>query len=84
MPKKKDILGGDKSFRMLLAAGSGSGKSTLVKNILLDPEWGVMDKFSADRIFIICPTVAFDDCYDEIIKHLEDMSTEEHEFDKKK
>jgi predicted AAA+ superfamily ATPase len=34
MPSKKDILGGDKSIRMLLAANSGSGKTSLVKNML--------------------------------------------------
>ena len=69
---------------MLLAAGSGSGKSTLVKTMVTDPEWGLVDKFTPDKIFIICPTVSFDDCYDDIIKHLENLSTEEHEFDKKK
>lgn len=72
MPKKKDIFGGDKPFRLLLAAGSGSGKSTLVKNIITNPEWGITEKFDVDRIFIICPTVSFDDSYDDIIDYLED------------
>lgn len=67
-----------------MAAGSGSGKSTLVSNILCDPAWGLVDKFDVDRIYIICPTVSFDDSYDKVIKSLEKRSTEEHEFDKKK
>lgn len=78
MPKKKDILGGENPVRMGLFAGSGSGKTTLLKNIIIDPDWGMMDKFDVDRIFIICPTMSFDNAYDEILYHLEDRSTEEH------
>lgn len=71
-------------MRVGIFAGSGSGKTTLVKNIMTDPEWGIVDKFTPDRVYVICPTVSFDDAYTEIFAHLEDRSTEEHEFDKKK
>ena len=82
-PKKKDIFGGDKSFRLLLAASSGSGKSQIIKELMTNPSFGLQSKFQPDNIFIICPTLKVDSAYDDdIIPSLEKRSTKDHQFNK--
>ena len=83
-PIMKEIFGGDKSFRLGLFASSTGGKSHIISEMFCNPAWGLMEKFPVDRIYLISPTVSFDDSYDKIIKCLEDHSTEEHEFDREK
>lgn len=43
---------------------------------MTNPEWGLTDKFDADRVFIICPTASMDEGYDKVIEQLEHKSTE--------
>lgn len=44
-PKKHEIFGGEKSFRLGLFASSGSGKSHLISEMLTNKSWGLVDKF---------------------------------------
>jgi hypothetical protein len=41
MPKKKDIFGDDKPFRLAIISSSGSGKSVLINTMLTDPSFGL-------------------------------------------
>jgi len=59
-PSKKEIFGGEKPFRLGLFASSGSGKSHLISEMLTGPDWGILQKFDANRVFIICPTTSLD------------------------
>jgi hypothetical protein len=77
-PKLKDIFGGEKSFRLLLAASSGSGKSQLIKELLTNPKFGITEKFHPENVYIICPTLKVDDAYQEIFDSLEARSSEHH------
>ena len=42
MPSKKELFGGEKSFRLGLFASSGSGKSHLISEMLTNPDWGIV------------------------------------------
>jgi hypothetical protein len=81
-PSKREIFGSDKPFRLGLFASSGSGKSHLISEMLTGEDWGIISKFDANRIFIICPTTSLDSGYDKVIQKLEQKSTEEKRFDK--
>lgn len=84
-PAKRDIFGGEKSFRLLLASSSGSGKSQIIKELMTDPSWGIVDKFHPENVYIICPTLKVDSAYDDdVIPSLEARSTKDHQFDKHK
>jgi hypothetical protein len=83
-PSKREIFGSDKPFRLGLFASSNSGKSHLISELLTNSEWGIIDRFEPDHVFIICPTIHFDDSYDKVIKHLEQRSYKDHEFDPEK
>jgi len=84
MPHKKDIYGNDKPFRLALFASSGSGKSHLISEMLTEPDWGIVSKFDANRVFLICPTISMDSGYDKVIESLENKSTEDKRFEKEK
>lgn len=63
-PSKAEIFGGTKSFRLGLFASSAGGKSHMINELLTNPEWGLLpNKFKSDRVFLICPTISFDDSY---------------------
>jgi hypothetical protein len=82
-PSKKEIFGGEKSFRLLLAASSGSGKSQIIKELRTNPAFGLTSKFKPDNVYILCPTLKVDSAYDDsIIPSLEARSTKDHQFDK--
>lgn len=83
MPKKKDIFGDDKPFRLAIISSSGSGKSVLINTMLTDPSFGLRQKFLPDRIFIFSATAnKLDSAYDKIMDDLKQRSTKEHEFEK--
>jgi hypothetical protein len=35
--------------------------------MLTDPDWGIVSKFDADKVFLICPTTSMDSGYDKVI-----------------
>lgn len=81
MPKKRDIFGDDKSFRLAIISSSGSGKSQLINTMLTDPSFGLVQKFPPDRIYVFSATAGkLDDAYLKIIDSLKKRSTREHEF----
>jgi hypothetical protein len=41
MPRKRDIFGNDKPFRLAIISSSGSGKSVLINTMLTDPSFGL-------------------------------------------
>jgi hypothetical protein len=42
MPKKKDIFGDDKPFRLAIISSSGSGKSVLINEMMTNPSFGLV------------------------------------------
>lgn len=42
MPKKKDIFGDDKPFRLAIISSSGSGKSVLINEMMTNPTFGLV------------------------------------------
>lgn len=52
--------------------------------MLTKEEWGIIQKFDPDRVFIICPTTSMDNSYDKVIAKLESRSTEDRRFEKDK
>ena len=71
MPKKKDIFGDDKPFRLAIISSSGSGKSVLINEMLTNPSFGLRQKFLPDRIFIFSATAnKLDSAYDKIMDDL--------------
>lgn len=83
-PTKKQIFAGTKPIRLGIFSSSGSGKSHLIKELMTSPEYGLIDKFKPDHIFIICPTLKLDSAYDAIKDNLKARSTTEHEFEESK
>ena len=83
-PSKAEIFGSEKPFRLGLFASSGSGKSHLISQMLTGSDWGIISKFDANRVFIICPTTSMDSGYDKVIEALESKSTEDKRFEKEK
>lgn len=84
-PEKHEIFGGDKSFRLGMFACSTGGKSHMIAEFLTNPEWGLVpNKFDSDRVYLVCPTISFDDSYSKVIQHLKNHSVKDHEFDKDK
>lgn len=84
-PSKAEIFGGPKSFRLGMFASSTGGKSHMISELLTNPEWGLIpNKFKSDRVFLICPTISFDDSYSNIINTLKRHSTKDHEFEEDK
>lgn len=82
MPKKKDIFGDDKPFRLAIVSSSGSGKSQLINEMMTNPTFGLVQKFPVDRIYVFSVTAnKLDDAYVKIIDSLKKRSTKEHEFD---
>ena len=80
-PSKAEIFGGTKSFRLGLFASSAGGKSHMINELLTNPEWGLLpNKFKSDRVFLICPTISFDDSYANIKSTLKRHSTNDHKF----
>jgi len=69
-PIMKEIFGSDKSFRLGLFASSTGGKSHLISEMFCNPDWGLLEKFDVDRIYLISPTISFDDAYEKIINCL--------------
>ena len=55
-----------KGFRAICIARSGSGKSNLIKNILTRPEFGYLDYYGPDGIFIISETLGLDKVWDSL------------------
>ena len=84
-PSKSEIFGNDKSFRLGMFACSTGGKSHMISEFLCNPEWGLVpQKIPVDRIYLICPTISFDDSYSKVIETLKNHSKPNHEFDKDK
>jgi len=80
-PTKSEIFGGTKSFRLGMFACSTGGKSHMISELLCNPDWGLIpNKFKSDRVFLICPTISFDDSYANIKSTLKRHSTKDHEF----
>jgi hypothetical protein len=69
-PSKRQIFAGSKPIRLGIFSSSGSGKSHLISEILTNPEFGLHDKYKANHIFIICPTLKLDDSYSKIKQNL--------------
>ena len=85
IPSKSEIFGNDKSFRLGMFACSTGGKSHMISEFLCNPEWGLIpEKFPVDRIYLICPTISFDESYSKVIETLKSHSKPNHEFDKDK
>lgn len=70
-PTKQQIFGAWDSFRLLITASSNSGKSQLCKDLLIDPSWGLTDKFKVSNIFVFSPTQDIDSAWDDVKKSLE-------------
>lgn len=51
---------------------------------MTNSQYGLIDKFKPDHIFIICPTLKLDSAYDAIKDNLKARSTTEHEFEESK
>jgi hypothetical protein len=84
-PAKSDIFGGPKSFRLGMFASSTGGKSHMISELLTNKDWGLIPhKFKSDRVYLICPTISFDDSYSNIKSTLKKYSTKDHEFDEDK
>ncbi len=82
-PRKKDVFGGDKPFRLAIISSSGSGKSVLINEMLTNPTFGLDSKFPPDRVYVFSATAnKLDSAYDKIIDNLEARSTKDHTFDK--
>jgi len=71
-PKKKDIFGGEKPFRLAIISSSGSGKSVLINEMMTNPTFGLDKKFLPDRVFVFSATAnKLDSAYDKIMENLE-------------
>ncbi len=82
MPKKKEIFGDDKPFRLAIISSSGSGKSVLINEMMTNPSFGLVQKFLPDRIYIFSATAnKLDSAYDKIFDSLKKRSTKDHEFE---
>ena len=66
-PRKSEIFGNEKPFRLALYAASNSGKSFLIKEMLTNEGWGLVNKYHPDRVYIFNPSADFDDSCMEII-----------------
>lgn len=76
MPRKKDVFGNDKPFRLAIVSSSGSGKSVLINEMLTNPSFGLTTKFPVDRIYVFSATAGkLDSAYDTIIDSLTARST---------
>ena len=66
-------------------ASSTGGKSHMISELLTNKDWGLIpNKFKSDRVYLICPTISFDDSYSNIKSTLKRYSTKDHEFDEDK
>lgn len=42
LPKKKEVFGNDKPFRLAIISSSGSGKSVLINEMMTNPTFGLV------------------------------------------
>tara|TARA_R110000787_G_scaffold68589_2_gene153281 strand:- start:1998 stop:2756 length:759 start_codon:yes stop_codon:yes gene_type:complete len=69
----------DIPFRMLICAKSGHGKSNLLTNIILNEKFGYRNKFEAEDIHIIAPSIHNDEKLNIIIREKEIPDSNLHE-----
>lgn len=83
LPRKREVFGNDKPFRLAIISSSGSGKSVLINEMLTNPSFGLVQKFPVDRIYVFSTTAnKLDSAYDKLIDSMTARSTKDHEFDK--
>ena len=79
LPKKRDVFGNDKPFRLAIISSSGSGKSVLINEMMTNPSFGLVQKFPVDRVYVFSATAnKLDSAYDKIIDSLTARSTKDH------
>jgi ABC-type lipoprotein export system ATPase subunit len=47
-------------FRCSIVGSSGSGKSYMLSDMIMNKKYGFLDKFEANKIFILSPTAEVD------------------------